>query len=76
MTHRIEPGQIYQRYNAREHAITRIRIESLAPDGSRAWVVDADTGKLARWVKTANLHTSPYTRGGQPRRTGYVLEQP
>lgn len=76
MTHHIEPGQIYRRYHARENAITRIRIEAVDPDGHRAWAVDADTGKRARWVNTANLHETATTRDGKPRRTGYALEQP
>lgn len=76
MTHRIEPGQTYRRYNRREHSITRIRVDHLAPGGSRAWVVDAHTGKRGRWILAAALHASPTTGTGRPRRTGYALETP
>ncbi|MFF4489464.1 hypothetical protein ACFY0F_23695 [Streptomyces sp. NPDC001544] len=70
----IEPGQTYRSCDPRGGP--RIRIKSLAPGGSRAHVVDAVTGKRPRWVLAAALHESPTTRDGQPRRTGYALEQP
>ncbi len=72
----IQPGQTYRRYDRTENATIRIRIESFTPGHNHAWVVDADTGKRARWVLIRNLHASRVTKTGQPRRTGYVLEQP
>jgi hypothetical protein len=70
----IQPGQTYRSLDPRGGP--RIRVEALAPGGSRAWVVDARTGKRPRWVLAAALHASPTTKTGQPRRTGYALETP
>ncbi|MEV0443503.1 hypothetical protein AB0I84_13185 [Streptomyces spectabilis] len=69
----IKPGQTYRSCNP--HETTRLRIESYRPGDARAHVVDATTGKRPRQILISQLHDSPLTRDGQPRRTGYVLEQ-
>ncbi|MGZ0231154.1 hypothetical protein [Streptomyces sp. CPS1] len=73
MTHRIEPGQTYRSLDPRGGP--RIRIKSFTPGHTHAWVEDAATGKRARWVLVSALHESATTKTGQPRRTGYALEQ-
>lgn len=70
----IQPGQTYQRYDRTERTTTRIRVEQFTPGHNHAWVVDADTGKRARWVLIRNLHATAFTKTGARRRTGYVLE--
>ncbi|MFJ9799872.1 hypothetical protein [Streptomyces sp. NPDC101145] len=68
----LSPGQTYRSLDARGGP--RIRVEHYTPGALRAWVVDADTHKRGRWVLVSSLHQTPTTRAGQPRRTGYVLE--
>lgn len=70
----IQPGQTYRSLDPRESI--RIRIVSYRPGDARAQVVDAVTGKRQRQILVTCLHDSPLTRDGQPRRTGYALEQP
>ena len=70
----IQPGQTYRSLDPRGGP--RIRIEKYTPGSNRAHVVDADTGKRFRQILVTALHGSPTTRDGQPRRTGYALEQP
>ncbi|MFH9072708.1 hypothetical protein [Streptomyces alboflavus] len=70
----ITPGQTYRSCNPRE--TTRLRIESYRPGDAHARVADATTGKRPRWILVGQLHDSPLTWDGKPRRTGYVLEQP
>lgn len=88
MTHRIEPGQTYYSlypgdtlYGGRPR---RIRVVKLAPDYP-AWgwsktrvetVLPDGRGTRERGIETTQLHASPTTADGQPRRTGYALEQP
>ncbi len=74
MTHRIEPGQIYRSCDPRGGP--RIRITAYLPGWNRADVVDATTGKYPRRIIVRNLHATATTQSGQPRRTGYALEQP
>lgn len=77
----IEPGQVYQSCDPRGGP--RIRIESYTSYGAgcrtqgTAFVstIDED-GQPARFrrVSLGQLHDSPTSRDGQPRRTGYALE--
>ncbi|MGQ4343534.1 hypothetical protein [Streptomyces sp. SAS_275] len=69
----IEPGQIYRSCDPRGGP--RIRIKSYRPGDARAHVVDARDGKRFRQILVTALHATVTTRDGQPRRTGYVLEQ-
>lgn len=69
----IRPGQIYRSCDPRESI--RIRITSYRPGDARAHVVDAVTGKRPRQLLVRQLHDSPTTAVGQPRRGGYVLER-
>jgi hypothetical protein len=84
----IEPGQIYQAVKPnstdpndpqrRIRIVSRpvsfhglwgygkVTVETLRPDG---------TGIRQRALETRQLHDSATTQDGQPRRTGYVLEQ-
>ncbi|MFF9197312.1 hypothetical protein ACF09L_19100 [Streptomyces sp. NPDC014779] len=68
----IQPGQTYRLADPRE--TIRIRITAYTPGDARAHVVDAVTGKRPRQILVTHLHTSPLTKAGQPRRSGYVLE--
>ncbi|WP_225825636.1 hypothetical protein [Streptomyces naphthomycinicus] len=73
MTHRIEPGQVYRSCKPIDNGF-RIRITHVNDYSVRA--VDAANGRpLLRRVLSSSLHDSPTTRDGQPRRTGYALEQ-
>ncbi|MFC1420782.1 hypothetical protein [Streptacidiphilus cavernicola] len=44
---------------------SKVRVETVLPDG---------TGIRERAIEATQLHDSPLTRDGQPRRTGYVRE--
>jgi hypothetical protein len=70
----IQPGQTYRSCDPRGGP--RIRIVRYEPGWNRADVVDATTGKQPRRIVVRDLHPTATTRTGQPRRTGYVLEQP
>jgi hypothetical protein len=70
----IQPGQIYRSADPRDSG-QRIRITAYTPGHARAHIVDAVTGKRFRQILVTALHASPTTRAGQPRRTGYVLEE-
>lgn len=70
----IQPGQIYR--NCDPRGGPRIRITRYEPGWNRADVVDATTGKQPRRILVTHLHQSATTKNGQPRRTGYALEQP
>lgn len=72
--HMIQPGQTYRSLDPRGGP--RIRIVASTPGSNRVTVVDANTGKRPRSVFATALHASPITKTGQPRRTGYALEQP
>jgi len=52
-----------------------IRITSYRPGEARAQVVNAADGKRFRQILVAQLHDSPLTKTGKPRRTGYALEE-
>ncbi|MDP9953151.1 MULTISPECIES: hypothetical protein [Streptomyces] len=82
----IQPGQTYRSLSNRHHPSdgpTRIRITN-APigatdiDGMRKVYVATVTrdGReiRPRWMRADKLHTTPTTRDGAARRTGYVLE--
>ena len=72
--HVIQPGQTYRHCDPRESI--RIRIVRYTPGAARVYVVDAVTGKRHRQILVTHLHASPTTKTGQPRRSGYALEQP
>ncbi|WP_030741832.1 hypothetical protein [Streptomyces griseus] len=81
----IQPGQTYYSLDGNHSSggPRRIRITS-APigaadiDGMRKVQVVTITrdGRESRprWMRADQLHTTPTTRDGAPRRTGYVLE--
>ncbi|WP_329616469.1 hypothetical protein OG244_28485 [Streptomyces brevispora] len=84
----IQPGQTYRSLSKGHHPAdepVRIRIIS-APTGAadldgmrKIWVATLNsTGReiRPRWMRAERLHATPTTKGGQPRRTGYVLETP
>lgn len=85
----IQHGQIYRSCKPTpsmpgEHYI-RIRIKNWAPYGAghygagKAFVVTVCEDGMEmrpRSISLDQLHGSPLTRDGQPRRTGYVLETP
>lgn len=86
MTSSIRPGQTYravkaspgdpQKRQIRIRVVTKpyanafetgkVDIETVRPDG---------TGVRLRRIKLDQLHATATTRGGKPRRTGYVLEE-
>jgi hypothetical protein len=70
----IEPGQTYVSADPRDNI--RIRVTAYENGWATADVVDAVTGKRPRGILARSLHASSTTKTGQPRRTGYVLEQP
>lgn len=67
----IQDGQTYQSCNPRGGP--RIRIKKYRPGDSHAHIVDAHSGKRFRQILVSELHESPMTKYGRPRRTGYVL---
>lgn len=64
-------GQVYRSCDPRGGPT--VRIIQIHPNS--ATVVDAVTGKRPRDILLDTLHGSATTRTGQPRRTGYALEQ-
>jgi hypothetical protein len=81
----IQPGQIYRSLSNRHHPCdgpTRIRVVSRGPGyPAYGWskvlvetVLPDGRGVRQRAIEATQLHDSPLTRDGQPRRTGYVLE--
>lgn len=68
----VQPGQTYRAANPLDEG-RRILIAS-NPLSDFVWVCDAATRARPRAVSLRNLHSSPLTRTGQPRRTGYILE--
>ncbi|MEU8760680.1 hypothetical protein [Streptomyces sp. NPDC048659] len=72
MTTQIQPGQTYRSADHRE--TIRFRVTAYTPGDARAHVVDATTGKRPRQVLVNRMYTTPRTKTGQPRRSGYVLE--
>lgn len=84
----IQPGQIYRSLSNRHHPVdgpTRIKvvgkpnvIPGVGGFGKVAVVTLTRTGREVRRrsIEMTQLHDSATTRDGQPRRTGYVLEQP
>ncbi|WP_372407476.1 hypothetical protein [Streptomyces luteireticuli] len=69
----ISVGQIYLACPVSDGS-RRIRIESYAPGDARAEVVDADSGKRPRQILVTQLHSSPLTEYGRPRRNGYAID--
>ncbi|WTW93654.1 hypothetical protein OG216_09810 [Streptomycetaceae bacterium NBC_01309] len=67
----IRPGQVYRSCNPRG---PRIQVTGYTPGAARAHVADADTGGRVRQILVRQLHATPMTEAGRPRRTGYVLE--
>ncbi|QLJ01498.1 hypothetical protein HZZ00_11000 [Streptomyces sp. NEAU-sy36] len=87
MTHRIEPGQTYRsvgdpypyseprrikvvgepiRRFGRYGGYSKVEVVTLTKDGREI---------RRRAIESTQLHDSATTRNGQPRRTGYALEQ-
>jgi hypothetical protein len=84
----IQPGQIYRSCKPTpsmpgEHYI-RIRVVARGPGyPAYGWskvlvetVLPDGRGVRERAIETTQLHVSPLTRNGQPRRSGYALEAP
>ncbi|MER8233505.1 hypothetical protein [Streptomyces sp. NPDC094049] len=70
----IAKDQLYRFADPREPI--RIRITAYTPGDARAHVVDAVTGKRPRQILVKNLHSSPTTKTGARRRSGYIRETP
>lgn len=66
----IEPGQTYRSCDPRSQS-ARLRVMTIGPN--RAEVFYLHTGRAGR-ILLGQLHDSPTTAAGQPRRTGYALE--
>lgn len=82
----IQPGQIYRALGdpypytepRRIKVVGKpITISGLYNSGKVDIVTLTETGReiRRRAIEVAQLHDSPTTRNGQPRRTGYALEQ-
>ena len=80
----IIPGQTYRSVAPRDQPPIRIRVRSHGP-GFPAWgwskvkvvtVLPDGTEVRERAIEAIQLHDSPTTKTGQPRRTGYVLDTP
>jgi hypothetical protein len=83
----IQPGQIYRSLSNRHHPCdgpTRIKVvgEPIAAFGRYGGYGKVDVVTLTadgrelrrRAIEASQLHDSPTTRDGKPRRTGYALE--
>jgi hypothetical protein len=76
----IAAGQIYTRHDPVENVTYRVRVirgPINGYGGGKAWVESLlPDGRAVRQrpIEASQLHDSPTTRAGQPRRTGYVLE--
>lgn len=66
----VESGQVYRSCDPRGGPTIKI----VAVGGNRAYVVDAQDGKRRRSILLTALHTSPTTRSGRHRRTGYMMD--
>ncbi|TXJ78593.1 hypothetical protein E2C11_16430 [Streptomyces lavendulae] len=88
MTHRIEPGQIYRSCqpvrSEPEPRHIRIKVVGKPMTIPGVWgfgsvnivTLTADGREIRRRaIECTQLHATPTTRSGQPRRTGYALEQ-
>lgn len=73
MTPSIRPGQTYRALDPLDNG-RRIRV--LAIHGSRVRVMTLDGPPRTRLIWPDQLHPTPTTRTGTPRRTGYALETP
>ena len=83
----IQPGQIYRSLSNRHHPCdgpTRIKVLGTPIAIPGVWgygkvtvVTLTKTGSEVRRrsIEASQLHASATTKTGQPRRTGYVLEQ-
>ncbi|MGE7438010.1 hypothetical protein [Kitasatospora sp. NPDC001175] len=72
----IQPGRTYQQCDSRVIVPTRIRIDKI--DADRAdftYLTTNRPGVIHGAIRLNQLHDSPTTRDGRPRRTGYALEQ-
>ncbi|MEU1284943.1 hypothetical protein [Kitasatospora sp. NPDC005856] len=76
----IRPGQIYRCLDPRGGPTIRIVGEPISTLGHYSFgKVDVETvrrdgtGHRRRALEATQLHDSPTTKNGQPRRTGYVL---
>lgn len=73
----IEPGQTYQQCDPRVVYPTRIRIDTIHDDHAATTYLDTSRpGVIHGRILLAQLHDSPTTKAGNPRRTGYALETP
>lgn len=84
----IQPGQMYRSLSNRHHPVdgpTRIKVVSTPITIPGVWgygkvtvVTITRSGREVRRrsIEASQLHATATTRDGQPRRTGYVLEQP
>ncbi|MBT3077631.1 MULTISPECIES: hypothetical protein [Streptomyces] len=68
----IQPGQTYRSVKPSDKG-WRIRIVDVGPFSARA--IEAANGRpLLNRIMLHSLHSSPTTKNGAPRRTGYILE--
>ena len=73
MSRPIEPGQEFVAAAPDPSGPVSIRISDYEPGSVVARFIAGDTGASGIvWIE--DLHDSPTTRDGQPRRTGYVLD--
>ncbi|MCX4750980.1 hypothetical protein OG455_41600 [Kitasatospora sp. NBC_01287] len=70
-----KPGRIYQQCDPRVIYPTRIRIDTIHDDHAAITYLDTRRpGIIYGRIRTDQLHDSPTTKTGKPRRTGYALE--
>lgn len=71
----IEAGQVYQQCDPRVVRVTRIRIDAVHADHAEIRYLDTGRrGVIFGKIRLTQLHASPTTMTGEPRRTGYALE--
>jgi hypothetical protein len=72
----IQPGQTYQQCDPRIALPTRIRLDTVHPEHAEfTYLTTSRPGVIHGVIRLSQLHDSPLTRDGKPRRTGYALEQ-
>ena len=71
----IQPGQTYQQCDPRVVYPTRIRIDTIHDGHAEfTYLTTSRPGIIHGRIRLDQLHDSPTTRYGKPRRTGYTLE--
>lgn len=71
----IEPGQTYQQCDPRVSVATRIRVDKVHQGHADfTYLTTNRPGVIHGTIRLDQLHDSPTTKTGRPRRTGYALE--